>query len=68
MNPIVTRYQAQARMDELHREAQRARLAASASGTASDVSRLRAAVGRWLIATGQRLTPTPTIDTIGYRR
>lgn len=67
MNPIVMHYQAQARMDELQREAEWSRRAA-ASGTRPTANPLRAAMGHWLIAVGERLAPAPAIDTIGYRR
>lgn len=68
MIPIASHYLAQARMEELHREAEQYRLASQFRPAVSTASRIRTAAGSWLISVGERLLPRPTTQTAGSHR
>jgi hypothetical protein len=63
MNPITSHYQAQVRMEELHREAEQYRLASQFRPAVSTAARIRSAAGNWLIGAGERLLAHPTTQT-----
>jgi len=65
MNPITSHYQAEAHMEELHREAEQYRLARQSRPAVSRATRIRTAAGSWLIGAGERLLPRPTAQTAG---
>jgi hypothetical protein len=65
MNPITSHYQAETRMEELHREAQQYRLASQSRPAVGPATRIRTAAGSWLIGAGERLLPRPTTQAVG---
>ncbi len=68
MNPFTSHYQAQIRMEELHREAEQYRLASQFGATVSTATRIRNAAGSWLIGAGERLVVLPTTRTAESHR
>jgi hypothetical protein len=68
MHPFTINYLAQIRREELHREAEKHRLAGQFRPAVSTLTRIRQAAGSWLIGVGERLLPSPTIQTASFRR
>lgn len=68
MHPITINYLAKIRRQELHREAEQYRLASQFRPAVSTLTRIRQAAGSWLINVGERLLPSPTIQTASFQR
>lgn len=68
MHPITSHYQAQLRMEELHREAEQYRLPSQFRPAVGTAARIRQAAGTWLIGAGERLLPRPTTQTASFHR
>lgn len=68
MHPITTHYQAQSHVEELHRAAERHRLASQFRPETRMATTIRNATGSWLISAGERLVSRPAIQTAGSHR
>ena len=68
MNPITSHHRAKIHMEELHREAERYRVAGQSRPGVRTSTRIRTAAGSWLIGAGERLLPAPTTGTVGVQR